>query len=101
MSSRLHAMSCGKGDAVGSEAGGWAESARHAVVKVDHARGERARLDKLEIHSSFALGKVRDATTHQRGVDHHPILVDETQLGHLGRERRAADRDLALPRLRT
>src|SRR5207249_3065997 len=73
--------------------------ARHAVAEVDHVRAEGAGLDEFEIHPALALRKERDATANQHGVDPGPVLVDQTQSGRLGGERRAADRDGALARL--
>src|SRR5664280_2218497 len=72
---------------------------RHAVAEVDDSRAEGAGLDEFEVHSTLALGKVRNATANQHRVDPGPVLVDQTQRGRLGGERRAADRDIALPRL--
>src|ERR671919_2540682 len=72
--------------------------ARHAVAEIDDSRAEGAGLDEFEIHPALALGKERNATADQHRVDHGPVLVDETQRGRLGGERRAADRDFALPR---
>src|SRR5450756_410543 len=73
--------------------------AHHAVAQVDDSRAEGARLDEFEIHPALALGKERNATANQHRVDPGPVLVDQTQRGRLGGERRAADRDVALPRL--
>ena len=47
----------------------------------------------------IALGKERNATAKQHRVDPGPVLVDQTQGGHLGGESRAADRDVPLPGL--
>src|SRR6266516_720914 len=73
--------------------------ARHAVAEVDDPRAEGASLDEFEIDPALALGKERNATANQHRVDHGPVLVDQAQGGRLGGERRAADRDVALPRL--
>src|SRR5205823_7503421 len=73
--------------------------AGHAVAEVDDSRAESAGLDEFEIHPALALGKERNATANQHRVDHGPVLVDQAQGSRLGGERRAADRDLALPRL--
>ena len=53
----------------------------------------------VEIHAALALGKERNAAADQHRVDSGPVLVDQTQRGRLGGESRAADRDVALPRL--
>src|SRR5207247_5638600 len=73
--------------------------ARHAVAEIDDSRAEGAGLDEFEIHPALALGKERNAHANQHRVDHGPVLVDQTQRGRLGGESRAADRDVALPRL--
>ena len=73
--------------------------ARHAAAKVGNSRAECAGLDQFEIHPAPALGKERNATANQHRVDPGPVLVDQTQRGRLGGESRAADRDVALPRL--
>ena len=44
-------------------------------------------------------GKERSATADQHRVDHGPVLVDQTRRGRLGGEGRAADGDVAVPRL--
>src|SRR5450759_5179924 len=65
--------------------------ARHAVAEVDDSRAEGAGLDEFEIHPALALGKERNATANQHRVDPGPVLVDQTQRGRLGGERRAAE----------
>ena len=78
--------------------GGTSRLAGHAVGEVDHSRIEGTGLDEFEVHPVLALGKEGTATAHQHRQDPDPILVDETQRGRLGGERRAADRDVALRR---
>src|SRR5690242_18089375 len=77
---------------------GTSRLAGHAVAEVDHSRIEGTGLDEFEVHPVLALGKEGTATAHQHRQDPDPILVDETQRGRLGGERRAADRDVALRR---
>ena len=62
---------------------------------------EGAGLEEFEIRPAPALGKERYATANQHGVDPYPVLVDQAQRGRLGGESRAADRDVAFPRLRS
>src|SRR5580704_5655324 len=70
---------------------------RYAVAEVYDSGGEGAGLEEFEIHPALALGKERYATANQHREDPGPVLVDQAQRGRLGRESRAADRDIALP----
>ena len=47
----------------------------------------------------LALGKEGGASANQHRINPYPGLVDETQSGSFGGEGRAADRDIALPRV--
>jgi hypothetical protein len=52
--------------------------AGHAVAEVDDLRRvEGAGLNEFQIHPALALGKERDATADQHGVDPGPVLVDQ------------------------
>jgi hypothetical protein len=63
---------------------------------VDHPRGERPRLDELEVDLLAARREVRRAGAEHDRADEQPELVDEAELDRLGGEAGAADRDLAL-----
>jgi hypothetical protein len=75
--------------------------ARYAVAEVYDSGAEGAGLEEFEIRPAPALGKERYATANQHWVDPGPVLVDQAQRGRRGGESRAADRDVALPRLRS
>ena len=67
------------------------------VPQIHDTRSERELFGQLQFESIATLRKERCAATEHEWLDEEPVLVDQVLLDELGREARAADRQVAIP----